>query len=208
MIQDPYKVLGVSPNASDDEIKRAYRKLAKKYHPDVNPGDAEAARKMQEINAAYEQIKNPEKTQSTQSGHGGYSGYGSYDPFGSYRQQQSGDGYQQAAAQYIRFRRYAEAINALNNATQRNARWYYLSALANDGLGNRVTALEHIKRAVSMEPDNYEYLQALSMIERGESAYRQQASSYRTFHMGRSGLGTLCLCYLAQMFCCRGYFCC
>ena len=208
MIQDPYKVLGVSPNASDDEIKRAYRKLAKKYHPDVNPGDQEAARKMQEINAAYEQIKNPEKAQSTQSGHSSYSGYGSYDPFGSYRQQQSGDGYQQAAAQYIRFRRYAEAINALNNATERNARWYYLSALANDGLGNRVTALEHIKRAVSMEPDNYEYLQALSMIERGESAYRRQAGSYRTFHMGRSGLGTLCLCYLAQMFCCRGYFCC
>ena len=53
MIDDPYKVLGVSRDASDDEIKRAYRRLAKQYHPDVNPGDAEAARKMQEINAAY-----------------------------------------------------------------------------------------------------------------------------------------------------------
>ena len=201
MIRDPYKVLGVSPDASDDEIKRAYRALAKKYHPDVNPGDQEAARKMQEINAAYEQIKNPEKARTQ-------SGQSSYDPFGGYRQQQSGDGYQQAAEQYIRFHRYAEAINTLNNATTRNARWYYLSALANDGLGNRVTALEHIKRAVSMEPDNYEYLQTLSMMERGESTYRQQAGSYRTFHMGRTGLGSLCLCYLAQMFCCRGYFCC
>ena len=204
MIRDPYKVLGVSPDASDDEIKRAYRALAKKYHPDVNPGDQEAARKMQEINAAYEQIKNPEKAR-TQSGQ---SSYGGYDPFGGYRQQQSGDSYQQAAEQYIRFRRYAEAINTLHNATVKNARWYYLSALANDGLGNRATALEHIKRAVSMEPDNYQYLQTLSMMERGESAYRQQAGSYRTFHMGRSGLGSLCLCYLAQMFCCRGYFCC
>ena len=45
MIDDPYKVLGVSPNATDDEIKQAYRRLAKKYHPDRNPGDAEAARK-------------------------------------------------------------------------------------------------------------------------------------------------------------------
>ena len=54
---DPYKVLGVSPDASDEEIKKAYRRLAKKYHPDLNPGDKAAAQKMQEINAAYEQIK-------------------------------------------------------------------------------------------------------------------------------------------------------
>ena len=61
MIEDPYKVLGVSPDASDEEIKRAYRKLAKQYHPDLNPGDPVAAKKMQQVNAAYEQIKNPEK---------------------------------------------------------------------------------------------------------------------------------------------------
>ena len=213
MIGDPYKVLGVSPNASDDEIKRAYRRLAKKYHPDVNPGDQEAARKMQEINAAYEQIKNPEKAHT--SGQSSQGSYG-YDPFGGawqqYQrqqyQQQAGDSYQQAAEQYIRFRRFAEALNALNSSSQRDARWYYLSALANDGLGNRATALEHIKRAVSMEPDNREYLHVLSIMEQGESVYRQQAGSYRTFHMGRGGFGSLCLCYLAQMFCCRGYFCC
>ena len=61
MISDPYQVLGVSPDASDEEIKQAYRKLAKKYHPDLNPGDEAAAKKMQQINAAYDQIKNPEK---------------------------------------------------------------------------------------------------------------------------------------------------
>ena len=77
LISDPYKVLGVSPDASDEEIKKAYRRLAKKYHPDLNPGDAVAAQKMQEINAAYEQIKNPEKAQPNQ----GYGGYSS-DPFG------------------------------------------------------------------------------------------------------------------------------
>ena len=60
MIDDPYKVLGVSRDASDEEIKTAYRRLAKKYHPDLNPGDAEAARKMQQVNAAYDQIKNPD----------------------------------------------------------------------------------------------------------------------------------------------------
>ena len=89
MIDDPYKVLGVSPDASDEEIKQAYRRLAKKYHPDLNPGDQEAARRMQEVNAAYEQIKNPDKARQTQNPYGGYSPYG-YDPFGGYRQGGSG----------------------------------------------------------------------------------------------------------------------
>ena len=88
MIDDPYKVLGVSPDASDEEIKRAYRRLAKKYHPDLNPGDKVAAQKMQQVNAAYEQIKNPEKAQPNPGSQGGYS-YGSYgyDPFGGAWQQ-------------------------------------------------------------------------------------------------------------------------
>ena len=211
MIDDPYKVLGVSPDASDEDIKRAYRRLAKKYHPDLNPDDKEAARKMQEVNAAYEQIKNPEKAQPNQGGYG----YGGYDPFGGAGQQRShtsGDQYQQAAQQYIRFGRYQEALNTLNSSTERNARWYYLSALANNGLGNQVTALEHIRRAVSMEPDNYEYQRALDQIEHGGAAYRQQAGNFQGFEMRGNPCANLCLCYFAQMFCCgRGYpmfFCC
>jgi len=152
MIDDPYKVLGVSRDASDEEIKRAYRRLAKQYHPDINPGDPVAAKKMQQVNAAYEQIKNPERPNPGSQG---------YDPFGGRQYtnaRQSGDQYQQAAYNYIRFGRYREALNALNSAADRNARWYYLSAVANDGLGNQVTALEHIRRAVSMDPGNPEYL--------------------------------------------------
>ena len=214
-MDDPYKVLGLGPDASDEDVKKAYRRLAKKYHPDLNPGDQEAARKMQEVNAAYEQIKNPEKAYQQQSG--GYGGYGGgyYDPFGGYRQQaysgtQTGDQYQQAAYQYIRFGRYREALNALQNDTERNARWYYLSALANDGLGNQVTALEHIRRAVSMEPDNMEYLSALEQIENGGAVYRRQAGNFRGFTMGMDPCTNLCLCYMVNLFCCggRGIFCC
>lgn len=224
MVDDPYKVLGVSPNASDDEIKQAYRRLAKQYHPDRNPGDPVAAKKMQEVNAAYEQIKNPDAyKRTTQSGYGGsqsYGGYGGYggfgyDPFGGawQRQQRSygggaGDQYQQSAYQYILYGRYREALNVLQNSSEKNARWYYLSALANDGLGNQVTALEHIRRAVSMEPDNAEYLGTLEQIQNGGAAYRRQAGSFRGFNV-RGGLWQLCLCWAAQLFCCRGrFFCC
>ena len=217
MMDDPYKVLGVEPGASDEEIKKAYRRLAKKYHPDLNPGDEVAARKMKEVNAAYERIKNPEKYQSSQSGNTGYGGYNQYDPFGwgsygGYQQRttQSGDQYQRAAEQYIRFGQYQQAINALSNSAEKNARWYYLSAVAHYGMGNQVTALEHIRRAVSMEPDNQEYLNLLNRIEYGGSNYRQQADTFGGFTMRMDPCTNLCLCWVINLFCCggRGMFCC
>ena len=59
--RDLYEVLGLQKGASDDEIKKAYRKLAKKYHPDLNPGDKEAEKKMKEVNGAYEVLSDAEK---------------------------------------------------------------------------------------------------------------------------------------------------
>ena len=81
---DPYKVLGLSPDASDDDVKKAYRRLAKKYHPDANPGDKVAEQKMKEINAAYDMIVNKKYDPSAgaSSYGGGYGGYG--NPYGSY----------------------------------------------------------------------------------------------------------------------------
>ena len=212
---DPYQILGVDRNASDEEIKRAYRKLAKKYHPDANPGDEYAAKKMQEINDAYDRIKNPEKNQGPGSGSQGYNpygqGYGSYGygPFGGYYQQQNrsynqkyADSHLQAAYNYILYRRYREALNVLAQFEGvKGAEWYYLSALANQGIGNQVTALEHMRKAVSMDPGNQEYLNALDRMEHGGDAYRRQAGNFQGFDLKMNPCTSLCLCYLCNRIC-------
>ena len=188
MIEDPYKVLGVSPDASDEEIKQAYRRLAKKYHPDRNPGDEEAARQMQRVNAAYEQIKNPDKA-----------GTESFQGSAAYEGQ-----YQRAAYQYIRYGRFREALNALENDPDRDAQWYFLSAVANDAIGNQVTAVEQMRTAVALEPDNENYRRALELMENGGSIYRQQAQGYRGYTVRTDPCSDFCLCWLLNMCCCGG----
>lgn len=95
---DPYRVLGLNPGASKDEVTKAYRKLAKKYHPDLNPGDEAAAKKMAEVNAAYDSIMNgtpygPRARQANPYAGGQQTGPSS-NPFGGYgtdgNQQQGG----------------------------------------------------------------------------------------------------------------------
>ena len=83
--RDYYEVLGVSKNASDDEIKKAYRKLAIKYHPDKNPGDKTAEAKFKEINEAHDVLSDKQKrARYDQFGHAGVggAGFGGGNPFG------------------------------------------------------------------------------------------------------------------------------
>ena len=81
MARDYYEILGVSKNASDDEIKKAYRKLAIKYHPDKNPGDKEAENKFKEINEAHDVLSDKQKrARYDQFGHAGVGGAGG-NPF-------------------------------------------------------------------------------------------------------------------------------
>src|SRR3972149_5151020 len=61
MARDYYEVLGLPRSASEKELKQAYRRLARKYHPDVNPGDAQAEARFKEINSAYEVLSDPDK---------------------------------------------------------------------------------------------------------------------------------------------------
>lgn len=226
-MNDPYTTLGVSPNASMDEIKAAYRKLALKYHPDRNGGSKEAEAKMKEINDAYAQVTNMKKGGSSssygagsgyQSSQGGYQGYqsgyrggsqGGYDPFGGFdpfgfggfggyqqRQQSYSSPEMQAARNYVRFGHYQEAQNLLRTIANRTAEWYFVSAQAEYGLGNRAGALDHAQRACQMDPDNFEFRRFLSQLESGSQAYRSAGQSY--------GFGTLpaLLCQNPFLACC------
>ena len=215
MNSDPYKVLGVSPNASDEEIKKAYRSLAKKYHPDVNPGNKDAERKMNEINAAYDQIKNPQASQQQYGGYnpgaGGFGGFGGFGSgFGgyssrqsSYQEQESDSNSIRAAMNYIRTRHFREALNALSGVPEkeRNARWFYLCAVANYGLGNRIAAVENAERAAMMEPDNAEYQSLLNELKGGGSFYTAYSKGFPASSLNGSVCAGVCLASLLCRFC-------
>ena len=199
MTKNPYDVLGVSPNASDDEIKRAYRDLTRKYHPDANvnnPLADLAEEKIKEVQEAYDAIM------KERSGGGGYAGGSSYSGSnsgsysygygGGYSQAQQ-DPQMQAAVNYVNSRQYREALNVLDQIQNRTAMWYYVSAYANAGLGNNLVAREHAAQAVNMEPNNLQYRQLLNQLDFSSRRY-QNSPFGGGYGAGGSSCGTGNLC--------------
>jgi molecular chaperone DnaJ len=181
MISDPYKILGVSPDASDDEIAKAYRKLAKKYHPDLNQGDTEAAKKMSEINAAYDMIKsgykpysnnayqNSSSTGYSSSSNGSYGNYGYYgygfSGFGNNYRTYTESPELKKVRDLINREMYTDALTQLNSILNRDARWFYYSALANKGLGYSESALKYARQALAMDPMNIDYIRLVTDLQ-------------------------------------------
>ena len=226
---DPYSVLGVNRNAPDDEIKKAYRSLSRKYHPDANinnPHKDEAEAKFKEVQQAYQQIMDERERGYTAGGQSGpytgaggsgygdssYGGYGPFGGFGGYgqgadpgSQRQNMDPHLRAAANYIRSGHYQEALNVLDGIKERNALWYFYSASANSGLGNNVTALEHAREAVRLEPENTQYRMLLERMEGGGAWYQQRQTMYGyPGSFDSSCCVKLCVANLLCNLCCGG----
>lgn len=172
---DPYKVLGISPGASDDEVKEAYRRLARKYHPDNyvnNPLSDLATEKMKEINEAYDEIQRQRKGGSA----------------GGYRQSYSSGGYQQSyssgSSQFADIRRLIN-LNRLGDAEelldgiasgQRNAEWNYLKGIVNYRKGWLDNAVTYLSNACNMEPGNMEYRSTLNRLLQQQNGYTGQSA--------------------------------
>lgn len=219
-MRDPYQVLGVSSSATDDEVKKAYRNLARKYHPDNyhdNPLADLAQERMKEINEAYETI------QSQRKNHGG-SSYQGYQQSGAYSGAYNGSygtyGYGAAYDTDPAYRRIRLAINQgdlnlaeelLNARSEHDGEWYYLKGAVCYRRGWMDEARRYYETAVQLSPDNMEYRRALDMMNGNQNAY--QPDGYRAMTTAGCGSNTLSrICgALLCINCLSGggwYFCC
>ena len=207
---DPYEVLGLARGASDEEIKKAYRALSRKYHPDANvnnPNAAQAEERFKQVQAAYDQIMKEKE----QGYFGGYGNAGGYGGFGGYQQRNTAgqeDDYTRhlnAAMNYVRAGRYQEALPVLSGMERKDAGWYYARAIANSGLCNNVSALQHAQRAVELEPGRMEYELLLRRLQGGGNWYDQMSTPYGGMTMvGNDMCCKICLMYNLCSMCCLG----
>jgi curved DNA-binding protein CbpA len=185
---NPYEVLGVKPGASQDEIKSAYRKLIKQYHPDQfgdNPLKNLAEEKMIEINEAYEALtKNPNNNYNTSNTHTS----SNYNNSSNY----SDSSYDfQEIRRLIQSRNYLAAENKLNSLSNRSAEWHYLYGVVLVNKGWFDAALNEMTAAVNMDPNNFEYRQGLNSLRQRGNSYSNPY--YRTTNTNNADLCNCCI---------------
>ena len=195
---NPYEVLGVSRNASLDEIKKAYRELSRKYHPDSyvgNPLSSLAEEKFEQVQEAYDAImkeKNGDYNYASNYNNNGYN---------------NGESGEMAEVYNLLGRRsYSQALRLLDSMPNRNAKWYYYSAIAQVGLGNNLRGMEYARMAVSMEPNNVEYQNLVNRLSFQSNRYGEVRNVYRGGRSGFDDASDLCCkLWLADSLCeCMG----
>ncbi|MEG0779894.1 MAG: J domain-containing protein [Oscillospiraceae bacterium] len=209
-MNDPYQVLEVPQSATDAEVKKAYLKLARKYHPDNyhdNPLADLAQEKMKEINAAYEQIT---KDRSGRSGSS--SPYGSYGG-GATASQTWSTASGSSAFQQVRIAiaqgDLTRAEGLLNVISDHSGEWNFLKGTICFRRGWLDEARRYYGTACQMEPGNREYREALQYMENGGQTAYQSQGTYTTETCGGGDLcSKLCCTYLLCNGCgCAGIRC-
>lgn len=188
---NPYEVLGVSENASEAEIKKAYKELVKKYHPDKyqnNPLSDLAEEKLQEINEAYDMLMRGKSGSGSRSGYSGGSGGGATPDY-------------MAVRRYIDAGNLAAAESILNGTRDRSAEWFFLSGMLSYRKGWYDDAVNKLKTANDMDPGNVEYSQAYGRIVNMGGMYQNQA-----YGRGYGRSDDMCCqalqCYICADCCC------
>lgn len=210
---DPYQILGVSPQADDDEIKRAYHELARKYHPDrySNSDFAELAKeKMQAINAAYEEIQRRRAAGASAGTGGGYKGgsdagaYGAPNGGGAYYSRYSAEAQEKflLIRSCLRSGNVTEAERLLYEVAEidRGAEWYFLLGHIQLHKGAHMDAQHSFETAYRMEPNNNEYWQAK---ERANQQARQYGAGYNTTQRGGGCDCDMCSTLICADCCCE-----
>ena len=207
---NPFDILGVSPSDDEETIKKAYRALSKKYHPDNNPGSRTAEEQFKAVQAAYEQIMDMRR-----NGYSGYRDPGGRDDYSSFFGFNAGgsnanDRYRSdllRAEELLKVGSYREAVNVLNGIPQRNGDWYYLSAFAHYQLGENAIALDDAKKAYSIDPNNPYYGDLLDKIQGSAFRYNDRYESYDHSNSVSDTCCKIILCNMGLNMCCGGPRC-